>query len=292
MIADSFYRLGQYIARSLPLDKAYSFSRQVALVRYYVTPRTKKIVGKNLRTVLQSKRETFDQKKIAKLTREVYKNFGKYLVEFFRFTNIDEEFIKKKVKIVGLEHLDDCLKLGRGAISLSAHLGNWELGAAILPALGYKLEVIRLKHRATAVNNFFDKKRKARGVKSINTGMGIKMCFNTLKNNHILATVGDKNYSRHGKQGEKIRFFGKIAEMPRGAAYFSYRMNTPIIPTFMIRQPDNTFIFTLEKAIMPDISNEQGDEIKKLLRKCLMVIENYIGRHKTQWLMYHKVWND
>ncbi len=292
MIADSFYRLGQYIAKSLPLDKAYSFSQQVALVRYYFSLQGKKIVSENLRTVLQSKGETFDQQKVAELTRGVYENFGKYLVEFFRFTNIDDEFIKKKVKIVGLENLDNCLKLGRGAISLSAHLGNWELGAAILPALGYKLEVIRLKHRAKAVNNFFDKKRKDRGVKSINTGVGIKMCFNTLKNNHILATVGDKNYSKHGKHGEKIRFFGKIAEMPRGAAYFSYRMNTPIIPTFMVRQPDNTFIFSLEKAIMPDISNEQGDEINKLLKKCLVVIEDYISHHKTQWLMYHKVWNN
>jgi len=288
MISDSFYRLGQYIARSLPIDKAYSFSRQVALVRYYFSLQGKKIVAENLRTVLQFKRETFDQQKVAELTREVYMSFGKYLVEFFRFTNIDEEFIEKNVKIIGLENIDNCLKLGRGVVSLSAHLGNWELGAAILPALGYKLDAIRLKHKAEAVNNFFDKKRAAKGVDNINTGMGIKKCFTALKNNHILATVGDNNFL---KSGEKARFFGKIAEMPRGAAYFSYRMNAPIVPTFLVRQPDNTFIFCLDKPIMPDISNDQDAEIRRLLEKGLAVIEDYVGRYKTQWLMYHEVWN-
>lgn len=288
MISDSFYRLGQYIARTLPLNKAYSFSQQVALVKYYFSPKGRKIVGENLRTVLQSKRETFDQDKIAELTREVYMSFGKYLVEFFRFSQIDKEFIKSKVKIVGLEHIDNCLKLGRGVISLSAHLGNWELGAAILPALGYELDAIRLKHKAKAINRFFDKKRKSRGVESIDTGIGVKKCFKALKANHILATVGDKNFSN---KGEKIRFFGRITEMPRGAAYFSYRMNSPIVPTFLVRQPDNTFIYSFEEPIMPDISNDQEAEMKRLLEKGLAVIEDYVSRYKTQWLMYHEVWN-
>jgi KDO2-lipid IV(A) lauroyltransferase len=288
MISDSFYRLGQYIARSLPLEKAYSFSDRVALIRYYFSLQGKKIIGENLRTVMQAQRETFDRDKITALTREVYMNFGRYLVEFFRFKNIDKDFINQRVKIVGLEYIDKCLKEGRGVITLSAHLGNWELGAAVMAALGYKLDAIRLKHKARAVNNFFDKKRRDKGVDIIDTGYGIKECYKSLKNNHILATVGDKNFSTNG---EKIRFFGKITEMPRGAAFFSYRMNTPIIPTFMIRQPDNTFLLSFEEPIIPDLSNEREAEIEKLLKKGSRVIEDYIGRYKTQWLMYHRVWN-
>jgi len=42
---------------------------------------------------------------------------------------------------------------------------------------------------------------------------------------------------------------------------------------------------------MPDISNDQDAEIRRLLEKGLAVIEDYVGRYRTQWLMYHEVWD-
>jgi KDO2-lipid IV(A) lauroyltransferase len=288
MISDSLYHAGQLISRKLPLNKAYSFAEKVALLRYHFAFRGRKIVTDNLRTVLQSKMETFDLEKLGQLTKEVYKNFAKYLVEFLRYKNIDKEFIKQKINIVGLENLENCLKKGRGVISLSAHLGNWELGAAVVTALGYELEVVRLKHKTKAVNSFFDRKRVEKGIKNINTGVGVKRCYRVLKNNHILATVGDKNFSY---KGEKARFFGKIAELPRGAAFFSYRMNSPIVPTFCIRRPDNNFNFHFGEPIEPDIKQDEKKEVSRLMNKGIEIIEDYVGRYKTQWLMFHRIWD-
>ena len=41
------------------------------------------------------------------MTDEVFVNFCKYLVDFFRFPLMDDNYIKEKIKVEGLENIDN-----------------------------------------------------------------------------------------------------------------------------------------------------------------------------------------
>lgn len=288
MFSYLFYKLSRFIATTLPLEKAYSFAEKVAIWRYYLSFKDKKIVASNLKTVLQAKGESFDKDKIKELTEEVYKNFAKYLVEFFRFSEKDKAFINEKTKIEGLENLDQAMSEGKGVIALGAHLGNWELAAVLLASLNYPVNAITLLHKNKAVNDIFDKQRVARGLRVIPTGMAIKRCYQVLKNNEIIGFLGDKDFFRSGIW---MRFLSKKTLMPKGPAVFSLKTQAPIVPIFSIRQKDNSFKIVIEKPIKPRHLRNQDHDVKFLTRKIIDVIERYIKEYPSQWLMFHKVWD-
>ncbi len=284
-----FYKLGQIIVRILSLNNAYRLSQQIAMIRYSFSIRDKRIVAENLKTVLEAKGEIISEEKIEKLSREVYENFGKYLVEFFKFSKIDKDFINKKVKIVGnIDIFNQLLNENKGLIAVSAHLGNWELGAAIVNALGYPSNSITLPHTSRIVSNFFDGLRIALGVRVIPIGMAIKRCFKALKDNEVVCFLGDKDFSGNGI---KINFMGKDVLIPRGPAVISLKTEAPIILIFLIREKDNNFKIIIEEAIHPAEFQDEESSVRLLTQKYVRILEKYIKDYPTQWLMFRKVWN-
>ena len=112
------------------------------------SPRDKRILTQNLIPVVK------DKKRAQRLVRQGIKNFSYYLVDFFRFSTLDYNFIEKYVTIEGKGYLDSLVAQGKKAVILSAHLGNYELGSALIALLGYKLCVLALTHEDKRVNDF------------------------------------------------------------------------------------------------------------------------------------------
>jgi lauroyl/myristoyl acyltransferase len=73
----------------------------------------------NLKTVLNG---AVDDKMISVMANEVFRNFAKYLVDFFRLQKVDREYVDKNVKVEGQRNIDEARSAGKGVIMLSAHL--------------------------------------------------------------------------------------------------------------------------------------------------------------------------
>ena len=282
------YRIGQFIVKVLPLNGAYRIAEILALIRYYLSKPDREIISKNLTVVLKAKGEVVTKERLRYLSRQVYKNFGKYLVEFFKFSKIDKQFIDRKVTIENIDKLDKLLSEGRGVICVSAHLGNWELGAAIVSSLGYSLNAIALPHSTKLVSHFFDKSRTDRDIRVIPLGMAIRRCFKALRKNEIVSFLGDKDFSGGGI---KVRFMDRETSMPKGPAVISLKMRAPIIFAFLVRQKNNNFRLFFENPIYPIQSQDEEDAVRIITQRCVEVIERYIKDYPAQWLMFRKIWN-
>ena len=127
-------------------------------------------------------------------------------------------------------------------------------------------------------------------MRPIEIGLSLRACYSTLKNNRLLAILGDRDFS---KNGIYVDFFGKKTLIPKGPSVFGYRIGSAIIPTFMIRENDDTFRLVFEEPIFPNPDNEEeGKAIEALTKKYLKVLESYIKTHPTQWYMFREVWNN
>jgi KDO2-lipid IV(A) lauroyltransferase len=217
----------------------------------------------------------------------MFRNFAKYLVDFFRFSTIDKEYIKQNIQLQNLDYFDQVLKESRGAITVTAHLGNWELGGIVIALLGYPFWAVALVHKDKRVNAFFNAQRESRGMKVIPSGKAARQCLKVLAKNEIVALAGDRDFT--GK-GVIIDFFGKPTLLPVGPAAFAQKTKSRIIPGFMVRNQDDTFTLRMEKPIEFSHQPDNKDDLLALVKQYKIIIEDYIRKYPDQWYMFRKFW--
>lgn len=285
MIFYILYRIGQTLALNFPLRFCYRAAVILADIHCFLGFREMASVKENLKTILAKPSEDDE---LRRTMRNVFRNFAKYLVDFFRFSKMDAEYVKRFIRLDGLSNVEDALKYGKGVIMLSAHLGNWELGGFVMGTLGYPIHAVVLTHRNIRINDFFKNQRAMGKMKSIEFGASLRGCYKALKNNELLALLGDRDFSNSGIPSE---FCGKSAVMPKGAATLSYRTGAAIVPSFITRNDDDTFTFAFEKPILPDMQGDEESAIRGIMKKYLPIIESYVKRYPGQWYVFRNFWN-
>ncbi len=278
------YRIGFFLTLILPKRASYALACLLADIFYYLSPRDRGVVVSNLKTVFGS---SIDDKNIGVTAREVFRNFAKYLVDFFGFNKIDKNYLDRNVKVEGVHNIDDARAMGKGVIILSAHIGNWELGAVVTSMLGYPINAVVLTHKNKRINNFFTSQRLMGNVKPIEMG-SLKSCYRALRGNELVALLGDRDFS---KNGILVDFFGRRAMIPKGPATFSYRLGAPIVPVFLVREPDDTFKFFVEKPIICPSGLDEEAAVRELTVQCSAVIESCVKKYPMQWFVFRNIWN-
>jgi KDO2-lipid IV(A) lauroyltransferase len=241
------------------------------------------MVTENLKTIFPEK----SSREIHRIRRWMFRNFAKYLVDFFRYEKLDNEYIKNNIHIENLHYFDEVLKKGKGGIILSAHIGNWELGAVVVALSGYSLWAVALEHKHKKVTDFFDSQRMSKGVNVIALGKAVRQCLSRLNENRIIALVGDRDFTGKGTVTE---FFGKSAHFPEGPAALALKTGASIVPCFMVRNPDDSFTLRIEKPIELISRGDKEEDIKRCMREYVKIFENYIYKYPEQWYLFRKFW--
>lgn len=288
MIFRLLYGIGHYFSLKLPLKITYRIAVFLADTHYFLYAKERRAVIENLKIILDSS-ASHESKELKIMARDVFRNFAKYLVDFFRFSKIDSEYIKKFVKLEGLSNIDEALKRGKGVIILSAHMGNWELGGHVFGKLGYPISAVVLTHQNEKINEFFINQRALGNFRSIEIGPSLRSCYNVLKNNELLALLGDRNFA---SKGVSMDFFGRQAMMPKGPAVLCVRTGAAIVCGFMIRQKDDTFKIVFERPIYPEAAVSEEESVGKIMRQYLSSIERSVGEHPDQWYVFKYFWGN
>jgi len=282
MIQYYLYKIGQFWVRRLPIKLAYRIASCVSVFQYYLSAKDRRAVKNNLEVIFPGRKD------ISYIARDVFRNFGKYLVDFFRMPGlVDEEYIRQNIKIDNLEYLQDVLKRNKGAILLTAHLGNWELGGFVLSRLGYPIIAVALPHKERTINDLFNEQRQSEGMIVVPNNVGIRECIKGLGENKLVALLGDRDFNANG---EVLDFFKRKTVIPRGPAAFSVKTGAAIIPGFLVRLEDDTFHLRLEEPIIPSQEGDKDKEIRHLMRQCISTIEENIRAYPSQWFMFQKFW--
>lgn len=274
------FLLGKFIALSLPRSIGYIIAKLLARLKFYFSRKDKKILFFNLSPILK------DRKKIEKTTKKIFENFALYLVDFFRFSKIDMDFVKKYVRVRGLNLVKKMLSEKKRIIAFTAHLGNYELGAALASLLGCKICAVALPHKDGRITRFFNSQRELFGIEVVLVGIGIKRCFKALKEGRIVALVGDRNFSHSGR---KVKMFGKYCIIPRGPIFLSLHTDAYIVPSFLIRKREKFYELIFETPISP-FKGERKKSEDEIAQECTLVLEKYIEKYPEQWYMFEKYW--
>lgn len=275
--------MGEFLALRLPVALSYRIAALLSRVKYIFSPSERREMIENLRCVLPHN----SNKELKEYGKGILANFSLYLVDFFRFKKIDLKYIKEHVKVVGENHLDDALAKGKGVILLTAHLGNWELGGAVIGVLGYPMNVLALDHKNKLVNDFFVNQRRMKGERIISIHFAIRRSIAALANNEFIAILGDKDFTN---TGVVTKFFDKDSLMPKGPAVLSLKTGAVIIPGFLIRIKGEKSMLFFERPVEYSPTGDFDKDILKLTELCTGRIEEVIKRYPTQWYCFRRFW--
>lgn len=279
----AFYRLVAFLVRLLPLQGAYWLGLRICDLMFFVNRRGRLAVRENLRIVFAHEGIAPSRRILDGCARKTFQYFGKYLADFIRFRKLTPEGIRDRVSIQGLEHLETIRASKRGALMLTAHYGNWELGGAFIASMGIPIHAVVRPVPSPALERVFNFFREQRGLKVIpldKAGSGI---VKALRRGEAVALVGDRDFTGNG---QPRAFFGREASLPRGAAWFAHRLGIPIYMGFVTRAPDDTFIL----RIHPPIDPAQVPTEDAIQDKIVAVMEATIARDPCQWFIFDPFW--
>ena len=181
------FELLRFVVHLIPPRLAYGIGAFLAEATYLFSRKSKPNFRANLVGVLRYRGEETEspeaRKRIRVLVRKNFRNFSYYLIDFFRFSRFDAEEMKRLVRLEGLENVEAALAGGRGALGVTAHVGNWELGGMMLALAGFPVNAIALSHQNTKLNRLFVNQRGMTGMKVIPVGWAALRSLRVLKKN-------------------------------------------------------------------------------------------------------------
>jgi len=253
------------------------------IITYYVHPKRKKIAYANLKAAFSKEKTPHQIKKILKNT---YKNYGQTMAEILRIPCMNEDYIKKYVKLdEGI--FTQAKKKGKGAIFLTAHLGNWELSSQRATVSGYSIYVLATPQKMTGVNNIFNKIREKFGCKVVKKGMASREIIRALRNDQFVGILSDQDA---GKRGTFVDFFNRPTSCATGAFNLAKKTGAVIIPVFIRRKKGPNHVMEFEPSIEISKGEDAEKEIKEKLKVFTDLQESYIRKCPDQWLWVHKRW--
>lgn len=135
----------------------------------------------------------------------------------------------------GADHLERALALGKGAIMLTAHVGNYELGAWILKQSGRPVNLVMADYEAQAVAQYLERLRgdvRPRIIAVNRSPWSSLEVAAALRRGEIVCMQGDRALS---PAHALVPFLGKPAPFPTGPYQLAQLTGAPILPVFSSR---------------------------------------------------------
>ncbi len=271
----------------LPARFAYWVSIRIADLGYFLGDiKGRKAVMRNLRHVLPNEPET----RIIYEARWVFRNWGKYFTEFFRFSCFDKTYFLRHTSTVNLKHITSALRAGKGCVIMSAHVSNWELGAAYYAVrMGLKINVVAARHKSEKINKLFVDQRNAMGINVIYTEeAGVKV-LRALKNNEIVCILSDRDVAGTGIE---VDFFGKKCSFPQGPVRLAIKSGAMCLPGFVTRRTNDSFVIEMKEPIIFPENLSKSEKVEYGIKEYVKYLEEFIRLHPEEWPVFYDVWDE
>ena len=254
---------------------------------FFAAPARRAVVA-NLAVVLPGSSRAMNYLRVFR----VLSNFAWTIAEAAIHRRLHEEF---SYEIAGGKWLEE-LGAAPGAILLTAHMGSYDLGAALFAEKFHReIRMVRAPepHRETAehLSASFEKAGESRVKVDYNTA-GALLSFDLLKalrEGEIVSIQGDR--VEGGVAHITARLFGATAKMPTGPFVLALVAQAPIYPLFIARSGCRSYQITVREPIRIQATGERETDIAKGAAQWCAVLEEIVAAHWDQWFAFTPIFS-
>jgi KDO2-lipid IV(A) lauroyltransferase len=218
--------------------------------------------------------------------RYCYRNLALNLLQVMENKRNTAEDLEKQVTFENREIVDLYLSQNRPVIFISAHHGNWEIGAASLAALITPITSIYKGLDNDAFNPYLLEARSRHRLNLIEKNGAIKHLARALKNNQCVSLLIDQ--SSNAKSGIKANFFNHPTYHTSAAAQLSRKYDAPIIGLYIYTDDEENYVIRFEEPV--EVEGEDEQSILDATQRQVDDLEKVIRAHPKFWFWCHKRW--
>jgi len=241
----------------------------------------------NLRVV----RPDASERELRRLALLTYRHYARDTIDFIRSLSMTPRQLAPLVAEFDSGRFEQVLALGRGAIVAGGHFGNWEMGGVALRLLrGYPLSVVGKPEPSPGVGVLRQRMRESLGIETIEIGQMLDTALQirrVLGANGLVAMLMDRHL---GRDRVEVSFFGRPTFFLRSPAMIASLAGAPLLPSFMIRQPDDRFLAVCGDPISIDPSLGVEDAIQKATQAFASQLEARIRTTPHLWYQFYPYW--
>jgi KDO2-lipid IV(A) lauroyltransferase len=264
MVTHLAYQAADLATRALPRRTADALARSLARAAFAAGLPARKAAEDNLARLLPAASAPARRA----LARESFETFALAFADFLRLQRMRPDELVRAVQLEGAEHLQAARSSGRGVILLSAHLGNWEWGAAWLGAHGIPLHLAARPHADAGVERLFARRRSAFGLQLLPARARLTHAAALLRDGQWLALMGDRPADPGTPHG------GSVCA---SAAALARRTGALVLPAAVVRLSATRHALVCEAPLSPDECRDGGYRA---------AVERWLTRCPGQWAAF------
>ena len=259
MLAVLAYRAAAAGAGVLPAPVADALAAALARLSFAARVPARAALEDNLRRVLPALAPG-DRRDCARGA------FVSFALAFTRFLRRRGGESRQPLPVVGREHLDAARASGRGVIVLSAHVGDWESGAAAIAAEGLPLHLAARPQASRSIDRLFAARRSAVGVGVLPVTSAFASMASVLRRREWVALMADRGTSAGGG-----------ASICAWAAVLAQRTGALVLPVVCVRDERGALALHVEAPLTPDRCRDGA------FRETLL---SWLSRWPEQWAAF------
>ncbi len=178
------------------------------------------------------------------------------------------------------------IDLGGPVVIVSAHLGPFDVVAALLARQGHRFVVVAEPMRPRWLDRIVRWLRGQGGIELVTpTLSGLHRVFRALRAGRPVVFLVD---TRLARSDSPIRFFGAAASLPDVAVRLARRVQCPLVLAFAYRAREG-YRVCIESFWTPCRSYE---DVGMLFEQVVRRVEGAIRNAPDQWVVFRPLWDD
>ncbi len=244
--------------------------------------RSENIILKNISLINNASKEKINNSN--RIVEDVFSNYGRILSDYIYLKNFRNGKLNNRIKVQGIEILEEIKKKNKKVVFVSGHFSNFELMAMIIDSIGINLSAIYRPLNNIFLNKIMENIRVKYICKNqIKKGKrGTREMLAYLKKNFSVALMIDQRVT----EGIKCDFFGKPAFTTTIPAQIVKKFGCEIVPVYVERIENINFNLTIENPL----KFEKTETVEGITLKLNKVLEKMILNNPSQWILTHNRW--
>lgn len=267
----------------LGLRRAGAIGARLGLLGYWPLGIRRGVVTRHVDACLPEKSE----RERREIVRASYEHLGRVAIESVLMSRLGPDAPRKMLDSVdGWDVIERGRARGHGIVLVAGHLGNWELSAAFLAALGLPIAAVAKRQLNPLADAFINRTRRRLGVEVVYDQDAVRRLPRLLRDGYALGLLADQ---AGFAAATHVPFFGRPARTPRGPAVFARRFDAPLVYVLAARQPNGKYMLHLEEVEVVQTGTLEAD-IDATTARFTSVLESWIRRYPEQYLWAHRRW--
>lgn len=273
------------MACGLPRTLTMWVARLGGVVCAVVLPRRRAVLCGNLRRVLGP---GASERELRRAVQRAFISYGWYWAESLRLEATTPEELEECVFFEGLEHLERAQGQGRGIVFAVPHLGNFDVGAARMAAIGHPLTVVVEPVEPPELFEWFCRLRRSGGMRTVPLGPSVtSTVIEVLRANGLVALVCDRDL---GGRGVEVTLFGAPTTLPGGPATLALRTGAALLPAAAFDEPGRRHRVVIRPPLETDRRGTVEQDVGRITRQMACELEQIIRTAPEQWHVFQPWW--